>query len=239
MTNISWIIILIIVIILLTLLSYRIKKNSKNVSVQDEQEDCGFGLLNDDDKLPEPDQLFKDIEIALKQVAPEISIALGDGAIEQDFQDLEALIGVKLPYDFAKFYEIHNGQKHQHPPFYYVEEFLSINRIMEEWTIWKDLLDKGTFNFPSEPQNGIKNDWWNPKWIPITNDGNGNHLCLDLDPAEGGTYGQIIAMEHDNVDRVVVANSLADLLYQYLLELKSGNLYYSDDYGGIVEKWED
>ena len=189
--------------------------------------------------------LWDAIAQTIKNLAPEIPIELNEGASPEDFRKLEELIGAALPDDFKRLYALHNGQKNYFPPFYYTEELLSIDRMIEEWTVWKQLLDDKHFQHPdgtpytSEPHPHIKNNWWNPKWIPINYNGNGNHLCLDLDPANGGFYGQIIQMEHDNTERALVAFSTEDLFNQYLKKLKSGNLFYSDDYGGIVEKWDE
>jgi len=62
------------------------------------------------------------------------------------------------------------------------EELLSIERVIEEWSVWKDLLDKGELgecqDGRSEPDKGIKSHWWNSKWIPITWDGSGNHFGI-------------------------------------------------------------
>ena len=189
-------------------------------------------------------ELWDELTNAIKTLAPEINVELNEGASHLDFEKLEDLIGAILPDDFKRLYALHNGQKNYNPPFYYTEELLSIDRMIEEWTVWKQLLDDKHFQHPdgtpytSEPHPHIKNNWWNPKWIPITYDGNGNHLCLDLDPANGGFYGQIIRMWHDDSEPSVEAFSTEDLFNQYLKKLKSGDLYYSDDYGGIVEKWK-
>ena len=67
-------------------------------------------------------------------------------------------------------------------------EFLSCEEIVSQGKTWKELLDGGDFKdtfYGSD--DGIKNDWWNPKWIPFAHNGGGDHLCLDLDPASSGT----------------------------------------------------
>ena len=48
--------------------------------------------------------------------------------------------------------------------------------------------------------------WWSPRWIPLTGNGAGDHLCVDLDPAPGGAPGQVITMWHmDDVREVKAA----------------------------------
>ena len=118
---------------------------------------------------------------------------------------------------------------------------LSFNRIIDEWRVWKDLLDSKAFEdtsgpYTSLPENGIKNNWWNPLWIPITYDGSGNHYCLDLDPEKDGSYGQIIRMWHDDPQRSIEASSFKEWIIDYKNKLVDEQLVYSDDYFGIINK---
>lgn len=103
------------------------------------------------------------------------------------------------------------------------------------------MLDEKTFEddgvpYGSMPDKEFKNDWWNPKWIPVTYDGSGNYYFLDLDPADGGTYGQVITMCHDDSRRTLVANSFGEWIKEYNIKLQSGMRVFSEDYLGIVDK---
>mgnify|MGYP006198197397 CR=1 FL=1 len=40
----------------------------------------------------------------------------------------------------------------------------------------------------------------NPRWIPLTHDGSGNHIGLDFDPWPGGRVGQVILFGRDEAD---------------------------------------
>jgi molybdopterin molybdotransferase len=76
-------------------------------------------------------------------------------------------------------------------------ELFSAARIVDEWGVWEDLR-RNQFvpeDYTSEPEGSILGDeWWRLAWIPFCGDGGGNHLCVDLDPAPGGTAGQVITM---------------------------------------------
>lgn len=181
------------------------------------------------------------IENWLEENAPQIKESLNEGINSKEIEHVENTIGAKLPLDFLEFYKIHNGQDSSSEGLINAEELLSFERIIDEWSIWKDLLDKKTFeengtSFTSEPDKGIKNNWWNPLWIPITYDGSGNHFCLDLDPDENGNYGQIIRMWHDDAIRTLEAKSFTEWINEYVIKLQNGDYIYSEDWGGVINK---
>lgn len=185
-------------------------------------------------------EIWTQIDDWLIANAPQIFEDLQSGASETEISELEESLAIKLPEDVKASYRIHNGQSDGTYGFLDGREFLSVERIKQEWTVWKDLLDSGTFqdqdghDIGSEPELGIRNVWWSAKWIPITYDGGGNHDCLDLEPSEGGNVGQIITMWHDDSDRKLVASSFREWLQEYAEGLKEGKFVLSEEYGGIV-----
>lgn len=188
---------------------------------------------------PSPDmkETWNRLEAWLNEHAESISKALNTGATSLQIELLEKKIGKTLPEDFIAFYKIHNGQNDRSLGLYDGEIVLSIDRIIGEWSVWDELLQSGDFaTYTSSPESGIKNNWWNPYWIPITSDGNGNHYCLDLDPSSNGKYGQVIRMWHDDPMRELLAHSFTDWINAYISDLENGLYVYSEDAGGIVEK---
>ena len=98
------------------------------------------------------------------------------------------------------------------------------------------LVRGGTFkDVPSDPDEGVRPEWYDLEWVPLTHDSCGNHFCVDLDPAAGGTRGQVISFWHDDPQRVVMARSLGQWLNDFADELEAGKLVYSQEDGGIVE----
>ena len=186
-------------------------------------------------------EVWESIESKLKEIAPEILASLNKGVTDIEVENLEQSIKAKLPKEFIEFYRIHNGQESQSAGLIECEELLSFERILDEWQIWKELLDSNEFEsdgelYASSPEIGIKNNWWNSLWIPITQDGSGDHYCLDLDPAEKGNYGQIIRMRHDDPQRHLEAGSFREWITNYKDKLVSGQMVYSEDYFGIIDK---
>lgn len=185
-------------------------------------------------------EIWVQIETWLMANAPNVLDFIQPGASEAQISDLERSLSIQLPEDVKSSYRIHNGQRAYTYGLMSGREFLSLERIKDEWQAWKELLDDGTFETDdgqdqgSEPAQGICNVWWSPGWIPLTYDGSGNHDCLDLNPAEGGTYGQIITMWHDDPVREIVAPSFCDWLRQQGEGLASGRLIFSDEYNRVV-----
>lgn len=58
-----------------------------------------------------------------------------------------------------------------------------------------------------EADRGVRSTWWSRHWIPVMHNGGGDYLCADLDPAEGGSKGQIISYYHDEMFRSLVAQA--------------------------------
>lgn len=163
---------------------------------------------------------------------------MNPGVTNAEIAEAEKFLGVTFPEDVRACYRIHNGQGQHAPGLFPGGEFLSLKRICDEWGVWKDLLDGGDFkDVQGEPNGPVRDDWWNPAWIPITYDGAGNHYCLDLAPAEGGNAGHILEFWHDDASRTVVATSLTAWLEEFADDLEAGEYVCAvDEYGRIVRK---
>jgi cell wall assembly regulator SMI1 len=163
------------------------------------------------------------LEAWIRTNAPDLKKSLKKGASEKQIAKLEKHLGVELPEEYTTFLKLCDGLN---------------ENVAEQWTIWKDLLDGGNFEgVTSKPQKGIRNDWWNPKWIPITHDGGGNHLCIDLEPARGGRPGQIITMWHDSPERQLMYPNLTEWLEHILNGVESGEIVFDpEDYCALVDK---
>ncbi len=165
-------------------------------------------------------QLWEKLEAILQDSDPEVLADLAPPATDEEIATLEQALGVILPADFVAFMKIHNGQRGMSHGLFDEWEFLSTSRILQEWCVWKDLLDGGDFDgAESCPQSGIRPEWWNPSWIPFTYNGAGDHLCLDLAPTDAGIRGQIIMLWHDDGDRKKQADSFSDWFRQYVEQM--------------------
>lgn len=185
--------------------------------------------------LPSIAALWREFEAWLAVHWPEGYADLNPGATDEQLRALEATLGVTLPADIAECLRIHNGQKGMAGGLFDNSEFLSTEAIADQWNIWRELLESGEFNgLKSELSPGVRDDWWNRHWIPFTHNGGGDHYCLDLQPALGGTLGQVITMWHDMGERRIVAAGLHAWLAGYLANVRAGKIAYSEDFGGLV-----
>lgn len=148
----------------------------------------------------------------IEKAAQKAGVTLNAGASDKAIAAAERALGQTLPDDVKAFYEAHDGSDDD--PAVAGRELLCLERMVGEWKIWKELLDKGDFgaNDHGKPGKGVQKKWWIPQWIPVTYDGSGNHHCLDLAPAAGGAVGQILDFWHDDDPRKVVGKSLAEWL---------------------------
>ena len=163
---------------------------------------------------------------------------LNPPATDYEIEELTKILGVELPNDFLDVLRIHNGQKGESAWLFDSQEFLSTHRIIEEFNTWKNLLNTQLQGKSSTPYEGVKNDWWNTNWIPFTSDGCGDNYCLDLSPTNTGTKGQIITLWYESSEREIVAPSFSLWFEEYVEQLYSGELIYSEEYNSIVYKDE-
>ncbi len=179
-------------------------------------------------------EIWTYIESWLYANAPKVLHTLQPGASDTQIKAAEDFLSIQFPAEVKASYRIHNGQSGYDYGFLEGREFLSLERMQEEWEVWKELLDGGEFEeFESSPDVGIRSDWWSAQWIPLIYDGAGNHDCLDLNPGEGGKRGQIITMWHDEPERQIVAPSFRAWLEQYAKGLESGQFVFSEEDKGI------
>jgi cell wall assembly regulator SMI1 len=166
------------------------------------------------------EDLWRRIESWLAAHAPPLRACLAPGASSGAIERAEGNLQVRLPDDVRDSYSIHDGSGFGGLlPF----PLLSLSRVVQEWSNWRELLLKGTFgDAESTPQGSIKTDWWNVRWIPFTHDGGGNHQCIDLDPAPGGEVGQVINFDHEVGATEVLAPSFRVYLAAFADDLEAG-----------------
>ncbi|WP_439631840.1 TIGR02996 domain-containing protein [Gemmata sp.] len=177
------------------------------------------------------------IEAVLRATAPDLLAALPAGASPEAIAAAERRLGVELPADVRESYAVHDGSGGvDHgagiiPTEYY--GFMgvalhSLDEMVREWQMWQEW--RG--GQPVEPRSSflplegpVKAERSNPRWVPVTWDGGGCNLGIDLDPAPGGVPGQVIFLDHLN-SMCVVAEGWWALLERLAAGLEAGRLRF-------------
>jgi cell wall assembly regulator SMI1 len=178
--------------------------------------------------------IWRRIDDKLAALIPDVLEDLGplaDGATEERIAHLEGLIGVRLPEDVRESYAIHDGTGGR--DLYATYGLADLESMGCFWEQLRELSKDADFMGRIPKAKGpIREQWWNPKWIPMTDPGSGNHICIDLDPAEGGSPGQLIDWDHERGPTSVIAPSLRSYLERFADDLDAGRLRF-DDMGNV------
>ena len=150
---------------------------------------------------------------------------------------------LRLPDAFRQSYLLYDG--HGTCRIFEIGRTLSIAQIYGARDIKKQMLQHLRDEFGSatsrevtEPIHcdpSIKRQWWSTKWLPFTDSGAGDHLCIDFDPTPQGVSGQIIWVDHETGPENVVAKEFQELVIRQADDLESGKYRYSVDAGQIEE----
>jgi cell wall assembly regulator SMI1/predicted DNA-binding WGR domain protein len=154
---------------------------------------------------------WKRIDKWLTQNAPSLMAKMGKGATPESIDRAEATLGVELADAVRASYAIHDGSGGV--SLFPSGEYLSLDGMLGQYKIWKELVEEGTFDDEeSEPEGPIQKVHYHLKWIPLTHDGGGDHTLIDLAPSEGGKVGQLIDFSHETGPENVASPGLAEYL---------------------------
>lgn len=144
---------------------------------------------------------------------------LQPGASDEELQLLEDTLAVTLPEQVKSFYKVHNGQDWEvgNEPFVRNLTLLPISEIIANWTFLQEELDLDEYT-ELDVEDGIKPFFWHAKWIPVAENGAGDYVCIDTDPSETGTVGQVLYYWHDWENRSVEAKSFFEFIELCLQE---------------------
>jgi len=149
-------------------------------------------------------------------------------AAEAELDSLEGLIGLKLPRAYRQLYRWHDGENDDRWGHIYGLPLLPLAETAAQWQAWNAVLaefDGDRYKIPggSWPEGAVDPAYINPRWIPLTHDGSGNHIGLDFDPWPRGRVGQVILFGRDEDVKVVLAESLGKFLEWIAGLLEGGN----------------
>ena len=162
----------------------------------------------------------------------EVHADLAPGCPEAAITAFELQVGRAFPESLKMLYRLHDGQHGavNTGPFFGLT-FLPLADARKHWASWQETLegfaadDLSAANdlCSSATPGAVKAEYANRYWVPFAYDYGGNHLGVDLDPAERGTAGQVINFGRDEEEKFVVANSVSSFLEWLVDQLEAGN----------------
>lgn len=149
-------------------------------------------------------------------------------ATDAQLDAFERLIGLKMPRAYRDLYRWHDGENDDRRGHIYGHPLLPLHQARAQWKAWVDVIaDFGgnRYEIPGGawPEHAVDPAYINPRWIPLTHDGSGNHIGLDFDPWPSGRVGQVILFGRDEDVKAVLAESLGKFLEWIAGLLGSGN----------------
>jgi cell wall assembly regulator SMI1 len=158
--------------------------------------------------------LLERLERYLRLYRAEYYEWLRPGVAERELTSLERDLGRNLPPGIRELYRWHDGQDAEcNLAFQYDFMFMPLQQVQVVWAAISQLLDSGEF-----PEA----NWWSKAWLPFLDNGEGNHLCVDLDGAFGGMPGQVLAFYHDYECRNIEYPSLEKWLEAFVPSVEGG-----------------
>ena len=160
----------------------------------------------------------------LEEFTPSVLDDLGDPASAAVLAKLSNSYAGRVPDDVLAMYAWHDGGEIPDPWWELsdIDEVLRI-KILHE----------------SIPELRVLKNWWSDAWIPVGADGDGNHMCVDLDGCFAGVPGQVLVFMHDEIERNIVAPSLGAYIEALLEACQAGILKYDKDEGFATDDNQD
>src|SRR5262249_23811381 len=103
------------------------------------------------------ERIWNRIETWLEAHAPSLASQFGPPAKAREIAATERFLGVKFPDDIRESYLRHNG----HVSLMEGDKWLSLEEIQRSWSLWKSLLERGSFEGKENDEKGsyVRRDW--------------------------------------------------------------------------------
>lgn len=158
-------------------------------------------------------------------------------------KELHNLIGQQVPTDLVGLYSICNGQPITEDPSInrflascYAHDYrlMDVSEIMVKGKNLNSLFADGRYDRLIQSDKEVRAKWWSKGWLPFLSNGCGDFICVDTNPSDYGTQGQIIEFVHDDVSRKLLSSSLNKFFSEYINALECGAFYVSNSSGWIL-----
>ncbi|KAI0065419.1 hypothetical protein BV25DRAFT_1821820 [Artomyces pyxidatus] len=189
---------------------------------------------------PPLEQTWNRLRAWLSNEYPELGDTLNYGIQPQDLTAIEMQFGFALPQAVRESYLVVDGQEPESSAgcpegLFFGLHLLPLEEVYDEWRFWREVDNDPTSGahaglrevMQSIPPNWIRKEYSQRGWIPLISDKTGNYVGVDLNPAEGGSVGQVIVFGRDFDTKVVLWRGegpagWARWLASFVEELESG-----------------
>lgn len=158
-------------------------------------------------------------------------LPLADGASPEQIVAFEEFVGQPVPADVRESYSLHNGTGGRF--LIYFGELMTLDSIEKMWQRYGEWQKADGYgigdDWKTSAKGPIKPYWWSPSRIPLTDNGGGDPVFLDLDPARNGRIGQLLEYSHETGPKLVLARSLSEWLAEIATDLEQGKYVYIED----------
>lgn len=175
--------------------------------------------------------IWREIHAELTKISTEIGASFNDGATENQISELEKMLGKSLPEDFKDYLRLFNGQNDENILFLGYNSLLSVEKMIEFYQMKMDLFaDEEPIDWIK--LNKIQPMIWDKGWLPFSDFEASSQLIIDLNPAENGSFGQVIKMWSGidyQSDEIVIAKDFSEFSREILRLLKEKNYTFEND----------
>ncbi|KAF7353595.1 hypothetical protein MVEN_01043800 [Mycena venus] len=148
---------------------------------------------------------------------PELGDTLNYGILPPDLAEIESHFGFELPPVVRESYLAVDGQEAESAAgcaegLFFGLTLLPLEDVLEEWRFWREVDDDPSTganvqlrdSMQSIPTGWVRKEYSQRGWIPLIADKAGNYVGVDLNPAEGGSVGQVIIFGRDFDTKIVL-----------------------------------
>jgi cell wall assembly regulator SMI1 len=168
---------------------------------------------------------FKVIDKWLGKNAEKIlKFSLQNPATKDQIRKLDNEIGKLLPEDFKGLYLWHNGMSDEKNvgSLFFGMDIFTIDKIIEEYNDRKKISQNDIVPLEKFDKEIDGSNIFNVNWLKFGSDGSRTGLYLDFSPAKEGKYGQIIFIDDEYSVGILVADSISDLIEQFIKDINNG-----------------
>lgn len=152
---------------------------------------------------------------------------LPKGASADGINEFEAATESSLPPNLREFYSRHDGTGDCFFGPYGIgggdQGFLSLHESLRKWRSQCEAAQQvEAMGNLGEQEGPIRHNYWNRRWLPIADNGCGDLIFVDFDPAENGTVGQIVDWWHEPAKSTFLYHTFSEFLDEIANGITSG-----------------